>query len=220
LQDKHQTGRYSHEVGKGAKSKDTVSFLLFLRIVVVVAINCGTIIAPNVGYVFIASSYDSTVQVVSGLFLSAFKIFWTRTVLPVLLESEPLYFGIKPADIALLGHTSLKGGFVLELTLSAFNTVIAPGLATLLADAKCFSTALYAPEPIVSSYVLKKCFYRFHFYLRGFVYGSATDTSVLPYLVCDLPVVNSVAYEPTFVYGYQCSASLLQRYSPIFLLTA
>ena len=192
-------------------SKSSARAWLLLRLILIFSVNFAVIMPANIGYVFIVASYESGVQTTAAIMLTAFKQFWNKFVLSDALRNPTLFFGVSQDEIAVFRLEAMLGGFAFELFLAALNSVIIPALALLTADSNCFRTALYAPSQILSSYRFEVCKMTTTYTLGG---------SLTQDLTCDNSVHKSVSYQPAFNYGYQCSASLLQTYAPIFLLVA
>jgi hypothetical protein len=137
----------SEQTGVAAADVKT-GFLRALRLLCVSVVDAVCVLVPNVGYVLVVDSQNNSAQIATGLALSVFKLLWSWVVLPRLLASTLWLFGL--AD----GHKERQQGsdFVLELALRAMNSVVAPTVALLAADASCFSQALYVSPPVESAY--------------------------------------------------------------------
>ena len=91
-------------------------------------------------------------------------------------------------------------------------------LALLTTDSNCFAEALYAPPPVTSSYNTTVDVVSVDFFTTSYTDGTSTTEEQTSNTF--LSVRSELSYVPTFQYGYQCSASLLQAYGPVFLLMA
>ena len=129
-----------------------VRALLLLRLLFITAIDVVVMMAPNVGYVLAVDFRDSSQQIAAGLALSVFKMVWGMFFLPRILASRQLMFGVSDLEVSELRLETWTGGFVFELAIRAFNSVVAPTIALLAADSSCFSLALFAPSPVDTTY--------------------------------------------------------------------
>jgi hypothetical protein len=109
-------------------------------------------------------------------------------------------------------------GVLFELLLAAFNLIFAPALALFTTDSNCFSEALYAPPPVSSSYNTTVDIVSINFLTTSYTDGTSTTEELTNHTSSS--VRSELSYVPTFQYGYQCSATLLQAYGPVFLLMA
>lgn len=151
-------------------------------------LNVVVIMGMNIGYVLVVTRFDIYIQAFASLALTAFKLVWSTFVLRRILRKIS------------------KKSMVFELLLGAFNSVIAPALSLIIADSNCFSTALYAPHPVDSTYE-GEWKVPDHSYELDFVDVLKTERQSY-----------TQVFQPSFLYNYQCSATLLQTYSPVFLL--
>ena len=112
-----------------------------------------------------------------------------------------------------------RRGFVFELSLAAFNIVVAPAIALLTTDANCFSLAFFAPPPVQSSYSSSDCI----ILTRGFRITRYDGSGTLDYSSDVKTCLVSEFFlfiQPSFRYGYQCSAELVVTYSSVFACMA
>lgn len=102
----------------------------------------------------------------------------------------------------------------------SFNNIVAPAVALITVDSNCFSAVLYALEAVSSAYSTINC--TFNIFTIPVLSKDSTEVSGLyNYAVyACLDKAASVAYTPAFLYNYQCSATLLQTYAPVFILMA
>jgi hypothetical protein len=113
----------------------------------------------------------------------------------------------------------------------------------MIADSNCFYTALFQPPPVASKYNSHACSFDVDTAMSvtqvfGDVTRTVTDkvtkvtrtftervvvnntvtTSVNASLSCDHgDFTTSLVYHPSFFYNYQCSSTLVRKYSPVFL---
>lgn len=103
----------------------------------------------------------------------------------------------------LTDQLTLRGTAVMHSMLLIFNNVLAPILATMLVDGRCFSALVITPKEIDSTYSYPIC-EQFNI-TSGFCLEQ--EVSVSP----------GVTFTPPFIYSYQCSNSLLIQYVPLFM---
>ena len=168
-------------------------------------VNFFAVLVPNIAYVWVVSKYNSAIQTVAGFAITIYKLVWNKYALAKLI------------------HTGEHEGFTLELILSAFNLVMAPAIALMTANSNCFKEALFATESVRSSYQINIC----SFDVAYFSYTNSNDLRGLPIVKSYMYVTKacedttgSVSFQPSFNYGYECSATLLETYSPVFIFSA
>ena len=198
------------------KTKFVLQLLFIFRIVVIFSINFLFILIPNIVYVTIVSTYDSRAQISASLVLTVYKMAWGSIALPRLLA---LSIGVVEVYVSGHGLEAWREEYVFELTLRVFNSIIAPAVALFTVDANCFKEVLFRPPAIETSYAMTACYTWVDY---GTVYNSATSQSFVE-LVSGTKCSDKeqiLSYQPSFEYGYQCAATLLQTYSPVFFLAA
>jgi len=152
----------------------------------IAAINAAVIVSANIAYGILLKIGTSAVQNVAGIALSVFKLVWNSTAINILRR---LRFSLTEEEY----NTCMKfvfGSDVIYFTLILiFNTIVAPIIATLLGETNCFRDALYAPDPIISTYRES---------VQGvkFSLGTGYIDSIKTY---------SIEFTPPFSYSYSCS---------------
>ena len=92
----------------------------------------------------------------------------------------------------------------LLMSLSLFNSVIAPCLAVLFVSPECFYFVLVQPPPVSASYTFQQCV-GYYDTIFGYICVKTSTFS------------HSTSYSPAFNYSYQCSSSLLSSFADVFL---
>jgi len=234
----------SSGVKKDEFSLFAVRWRLSARLALIFALNVLCILVPNIGYVIITVTTSKAIQVLLSTCLTIYKQLWSSSVLPRLLRSQFFYFGVTEDDIKRLKIPHwLLGGFGFEMVLGAFNVVIAPSFAFMLFDSNCFKAVFVAPPGVTSAYQSTTCTFMvdtnivvtdsskatiFQF-LNGQKFftntviqtagGYKTITQVSSSLDCQRASYDTVlSYQPSFFYNYECSNSLVQIYSPLFMI--
>ena len=204
-----------------ARSRLRVQALLLFRLSTIATVNFFCVLLPNIGYVQVVSSETSSneTQTAISLALGIFKIMWTVVAIPGMLSSRMLMlWGLSEQEIDAHGLEAWEGSFVLELALRSFCAVIAPAIALASYDPTCFSLALWAPPPVRSSFSIPFCTTDKVWIFQFFNMGGYPEFAATNHVRCT-EVPHSLSFEPSFSYGFQCTATLLQTYTPVFLLT-
>lgn len=168
-------------------------------------INCIVVFTANGIYVFVTLTQSASLGVLALVSLVAFKTSWNLVVVPILLKDwfdRRVWCGgfFAVGDVSTAG-AHRKGTDLAHSLLLMFNNVAAPCLATACADSACFLTFFDAPAPIESTFSYPQC--ELYSGTGCSVEGTATITT---------------SFNPPFIYSYQCSAALLTKYVPMFLL--
>lgn len=98
--------------------------------------------------------------------------------------------------------------FVVLLSVMIFNNILAPVLATMAVDVSCFQELFSPPEPLTNPYSYQSCT------ARQAVLMDVTETCF-----AFSTQYNSVSFIPPFIYGGQCSSSIVQVYVPVFVVS-
>ena len=167
--------------------------------------NAVFMIVANVAYVTVVSTSNSNAQNTANIALTLFQLLWESAVLPRLIKSAKRCSDPK-GDSPLLR---------LKLSLGAFNVVLAPAIAVVITDSRCFAQAFVAPPPVTSSY----SFLQSSDYVRTgyadpstglFIETSREKTK-------DYYARAFVSFDPSFFYSYQCSTAWVTSYAAVFV---
>jgi hypothetical protein len=95
-------------------------------------------------------------------------------------------------------------GVWLFVILYLFNSVLIPCLVTALSSPSCYQRLLVEPHSITSTYLFQKC---------------VNELIDLPESICvesSLTEMDPLKITPPFTYSYQCEATLLTSYIPVY----
>ena len=162
------------------------------------SVNAVVIVSANIAYGILLQIGSSSVQNISGIVLSIFKIVWNSSAINIMRRFR---FSLLEEEYNAC-MDSIYGGDVIFFTLILiFNTIISPIVATLLGETNCFRNALYAPDPITSTYNVTVS------------YATGIDT-------VDRAETYPIEFTPQFSYSYTCSSFILVDYAPVFVISA
>ncbi len=91
--------------------------------------------------------------------------------------------------------------YLLYLLLLSINSILAPALATVITDKKCFSEAFVGIEPVNVQAVYNYCDFKF----------SAPDCSQTD------NIIITTSFTPPYLYSYQCGTALFKHFLPILI---
>lgn len=161
-----------------------------LRAMTVVIVDFVVLLACNGGYVYVALTQNSFWTNVASVILLLVKVVLTA------LASQLLFVSIESLPRVQSSRFVLAVNFI--------NYFLAPLVANMFVDPSCFQHVFIAPAAVNFDYEYSVCIF------RGVAYGSVCDTGVMG---------HSLEVEPSFIYGYQCSSSLVLNYVPLFMIT-
>jgi Leucine-rich repeat (LRR) protein len=150
----------------------------------------------NAGYVRVMLAAVSRTQTfLVQLALAGFNVSWNKLVC---LGVTGLTQGAGPRLVS--------GQHALLLTLLLVNSVLAPVFSSIVVDNNCFRSLLFSADEIDSDYSYYSCL----------DFSVGTDGSVR----CSSfgQQAFRLSYEPSYIYNYQCTSSVIANYVPILLL--
>eukprot|EP00981_Chlorochromonas_danica_P000805 scaffold192_cov320-Ochromonas_danica.AAC.16 len=160
---------------------------------VISLVNVLVVLLVNGFYVYTSLQLQRSSAMMLSVALSLFKVFWS------LLAQTCLVRFLQP-----LQRLSSEGGLHQDnvgfmSSLMLFNTIVAPGLAAMIASSDCFYDVFASPRDIVASYTFQRCV---SFDKNScFVFDEATAT---------------ITFTPPFTYTFQCVSAILVDYAYVF----
>lgn len=188
-----------------------VFFILLLNIMVVLVINMAYVYSSSVTFT------TPTIPVFISFAMTAFKIGWnnqlTVKILPrelfrlkaTILPQHPwvVQSNSRPVQQAIAKQMDQLIMLVLIL-LSIFNNVIAAYISSIFINPNCFYYTIYSLPAIEASYSYTYCK---QFFVVPDI-SSCLQSETL---------TRQTAYNPPFIYNYQCSSSLLTTFINIYM---
>ena len=171
--------------------------------VAVFTFNAFFVLIANALYVVVVKTGSNLEQKMVSVALTLFKLLWNRFVLPYVVKQAERSSATAPS------LSTPQGLFLkLEVLLAAFNIVVAPVIVLLTADSHCFGQAFSAPGPVTTSYD----------FVEGADYGNVQyDAKSESWIFRDIMATAYITYQPSFRYGYACSAALVTTYASVFV---
>ena len=179
----------------------TILFIPLIRILFLVILLWGVIIAGNIAYLWVQANGSPTQQTSAKLLFSMIKLFWMLQVTPTLFQSPYLYMGIERKYHERFIRKVFGGHVAIMFFIKAIPVFIIPVLTAACFDATCFKDYFVARNDIPYNYSYTSC--------GGYVVG--TNHCATTYQVN----VNDHAFVP-FVYNYTCSAAIMRTYIPLY----
>ena len=181
-----------------------VKLLIWIRFFaltfIIAAVNAAVIVSANIAYGILLKIGSSSVQNVAGFALSVFKLIWNSVAINFL---RGIRFSLTEEEYNTCMELIFGGDVIYFTLILIFNTIVAPIIATLLGESNCFRNALYAPDPILSTYRQSVQF--------KYSLGTGYIDSIKTY---------SIEFTPPFSYSYSCSSFILVDYVPVFIISA
>lgn len=202
--------QYSHRV---------VCAVMLLRLVFLMLFNGFVIIGLNVFYVNIEAASDNNIKVMAMFGFGIIKQVWNWSALPWLLASPMLPYNLPKSEISGHGLSVLKFDTVFISLLVTLNNIIIPAISLIVLNPNCFNAAFYVAKSINFVYTSFQC--SFDSYTIPILNAEGTAVSELLHSyrqACTTQITNPVIFTPSFSYNYQCSASLIQYYAPVFAI--
>ena len=196
-----------------------VNLRLFIRLVLIAAINVSSAMIVNIGFVFLVNLQKTSKpqQIVLKIFVATFKVFSNLTMIPFTLKSRILQLGVERSTIERAG--TLRGDDVFHSSLIIFNFIIAPCIALAMMDSTCFKNVINEPPDLMTRYQLNSTL-EFPYYSIKDENGQGSLQLILGGLDREYPEYFSMSrYKPEFFYGHLCSSTVIVLYAPVFLVS-
>lgn len=178
-------------------------------------ISASVVVVINGLYVYVLNQHVHTEYLfLLSWALSLFKLLSNALLLHTssTLTSVRSTVSVRAAFDTLMTMTNQKTTDVL-IVLLCFNNVVVPYLAESLVSTNCFYYATFAASPVVSSTVtITNCRLAINPYIYNFEFSLPEYTTVC------LPTLQTVSYQPPFMYSYSCSSSLIANFGGVFVV--
>jgi hypothetical protein len=168
-------------------------------LLILVLMNAVIVISVNGLFVYTSLLLGSDSVVFLALTLSLFKLGWNSVVLYCIRRY--------------LSYDSLETDFHAQEVISVyysrlmiFNTIVAPCLGGMIANADCFLYTFVQPSEVSTSY-------RYTFVQCQNELNSRYRTI----LCTPMKRTREIVYDPPFSYSYQCSSAILREYAYVFV---
>jgi hypothetical protein len=161
-------------------------------------INLVVVIGANIAYVYIAIYQSSGLLIFAQVLLSLFKMSWSSVC-----TSKTLRLSIQSVTNgrAAVGSFSDTDYASLQVFVVLLNNIIVPCCVVAAISPNCFYSAFVPAPSVESEFFYKECE----------VLG--VSSSCQQYV----PMMETIHYDPPFIYAYQCSSSLITYYAPAFV---
>ena len=170
-------------------------FLIFL-------LSAGTVALANIVYLYVYfRPYYFTIKSTAAVCLALFKMVWSNSGIPALIDSETLRMGV-PKHVHKAFINNLVGGEIcLKVYFSLGIGIIIPLLIAAFQSSACFFGAFIAPEPREKVVDVSACI----------EYNLANDCVKVS------PAMYIYEVGDPFVYNYTCTSSILSAYVPMYI---
>jgi hypothetical protein len=172
------------------------SFLRLFFILVINALIVGTI---NFRYTEIIDKENVHLQQMASFGVAVFKVFWSIYGLKsILIKNRWLYFTLDEDDVDVTILTIFSSVPSFLTFLNIMNNVLIPIVIFTIFGGKCFRYAFYAQARGSYDYSLPIC-------ENNLFYTDCTNFQI------------SESFEKPFVYQFQCTSSIIQAYSNVYV---
>jgi len=201
---------YSYIAFQHFTRADIKKFYVYVGIVL---FDVVIVLAVNVAYVYTTTlSLSQSAILFVEITISLFKITWSSFVVSYvfsrMLKTRTRNCANDDEQTATANHHMIERlKFLSQLTI--FNNIIAPFLADAFVDPDCFRYVINSQSSVTASYNTGIC------YIYDFV--SADGNTLKLNCLLFVPTSISTTYNPPFVYSYQCSSALLNRFINVFI---
>ncbi|RYH21456.1 hypothetical protein EON65_20640, partial [archaeon] len=172
------------------KMRGIKTIIFILNTLAVISINAAYLVVQN------ADDISSASKIAVQVLMAGFKLFWNVFMLRVLMTWLP----------------QEKHSIELHVGMLAFNSIIAPCIATAFTDSSCFRECFIRADSIETSYDVTSCVesYQYLDYTTGTWKTACTHYQTRTF---------TTIFTPSFIYYYTCSSKLLTAYTPVFVYT-
>lgn len=196
------------------------------RLLAFAVLNMAVMIAVDCAYVYIFINFNTTTVLITQLSMAAFKIFWNEIVLWLLIPLTKVNWwkAVANRHRSSRAHSTNAGkltwfaAFRLEMLRKAYsvddvrflafnvllNNIVVPAVAIACISTTCFNNALIAAPAVTDTYVIDTCVI--------YIANEAFDECLVY-----VPNPNTIAYDPPFLYSYQCASMITINYAPVFI---
>ncbi len=181
-----------------------VSMKSVLRVFVILTLDISIVGAINFRYTEIIDRDDVALQQLASFGVAAFKLFWSIYGMKYLLiKNKWLYFSLNEdeADTAVMRISGSVPSFLTFLNL--LNNLLIPIITFSLFGEKCFRYAFETQDPGSYDYKFSLCEAQFNDDAHDCFIRSSEDVTE--------------SYVKPFVYQSQCSSSIIQAYSNVYI---
>jgi Leucine-rich repeat (LRR) protein len=179
-----------------------------LKVISMSLANVIIVVTVNGLFVYASLQAGNEVTLILALLLSLFKLGWNRILLYAIYKYfhyDEIY-SYNDQQINKNHHGHFRGISRFYSRLMMFNTILAPCLGSLIANADCFYYAFVSADSISTTYAYSTLQCQNSNLIDGHMFFcSLTKTE------------KSLSYDPPFIYSYQCSSAILNDYAYVFV---
>ena len=209
---------------KESEPQPIVHRVLALRLAMVFLVTAVVSLCLNVGFVFIIRTASSAQQSFAQVALGMLNPFWPF-IIKKAMSTRFLHrltggaLSLDDINGVIESKPFLGGTAVYSAFLAITCQVIAPLVATMVADSKCFLDVFYRAEPITATF---KYTIAYTETMDGVALKlndnfSTSQSSINNIYKVEQSFVNSQTYYAPFFYQYECASTVLEAYAPVVL---
>lgn len=206
-------------------SVNAVTGVMLLRLVIIFTTNAIVVLTANIVFVALIRKLESSDRALIQLSLTLFNFTWDKIIFQVLLRNSKLYFGLPENDIDAAAKKqplihSLREGEAFIASLTIFSQLVAPVVASVMANPECFSSLFVKISPITFSYtIIQKSREKVGTIGLELDTGSGKVDTVnnTKSFYSYESFTTQVVFSAPFQYLFQCSSAVLASYAPVML---
>jgi len=176
--------------------------VMCLRMLVLIGLIWGVMILGNVWYASVLLHGNTLQQSIFKFCFAAFKLFWSMTATPWMLESNYFHLGIPgwyhDDLIQLLFGNVIRMMFIMN----AVTLFLVPLIVATFVFPSCFYNLFFAADPVEANYSVNHCLT----WYTPAGQGCAEIENFEENILINVP----------FVYNFTCSSSILKAYVPLY----
>jgi Leucine-rich repeat (LRR) protein len=167
-------------------------FFILIYMFIILSLHTGA----NSAYVYITLTQSSTIVIICQMLLSTFKLIMNNIIEPKLVRYI-LYYLYKINNET---NISLRSIFFIQLIVTLISNIFIPCFTIAFINPNCFYNLIKQENRVESYFYYPDCT----------AFDEAKCLSIQVISISD-------SYDPPFVYGYQCSSSILSSYASVYV---
>ena len=190
------TRRYQETAMMRGKRYRVKRWLIYLAYVLV---NIIVVAGVNISYVYLTLYQSHKVIIAVQVLLSIFTFCWNSLLSPYTVRWALYFISQLNTQIKI----SINEFFSCQLFVALTCNIVIPCIIVLVISPDCFHSFFIPDEVVTSTFTDDECF--------NYDYVSNTCIDLYGYQ-------RTTSYDPPFIYGYQCSSTILSSYASVYMM--
>lgn len=188
--------RYQETATMRGKRYRVKRWLIYLAYVLV---NIIVVAGVNISYVYLTLYQSHTVIIAVQVLLSIFTFCWNNLLSPYTVRWALYCISQLNTKIKI----SINEFFSCQLFVALTCNIVIPCLTVVVISPDCFHSFFIPDAVVTSTFTDDECF--------DYDYVGNTCIDLYSYQ-------RTTSYDPPFIYGYQCSSTILSSYSSVYMM--